>query len=75
MEIWTAIKEAPEWVALLVALSGLAFQQRQIRQLQREQKSERDAEISFLRERMDRMTGRVDKLTEEILKRTDHGAV
>lgn len=78
MEIWTAIKEAPEWVALLVALGGLAFQQRQIRQARQDVSAMQDqlnattrSEVDFLRDRMDRLHQGLEDVRLALMRKTD----
>jgi len=66
-----AIKESPEWVALLVALGGLAFQQRQIHKLQGRIEEQSESEVDFLRARMDRQAAGLDDVRRALMRKTD----
>lgn len=71
MEIFQAIKEAPEWVALIVALGGLGFQQYQIRVLQRRLEEQSESEVDFLRQRMDRLHSGLEDVRLALMRKTD----
>lgn len=65
MDILTAIKEAPEWVALLVALAWVGFLTQWIKHLQ--------GRVERVTDRMDRLqNGLIGKLTQTDLRDTDH---
>jgi len=73
MDILQAIKETPEWVALLVALGGLGWQQKQIWHLQHEQKSEHQSRVEFLEKRMDRMFDSLENVRRALMLKTVDG--
>lgn len=66
-EIISIIKEAPEWVALSVALGGLGFQQWQIKHLQARLSRCTD----FITRRQEAIDAELREFYRKVLKRTD----
>lgn len=71
MEIANVIKESPEWVALIVALGGLAFQQRQIYRMSNRIEHQSDSEVNFLRSEVARLRSGLDDVRLALMRKTD----
>lgn len=71
MGLGEAIRQYPEWVALLVSMGGLAFQQWQIRNLDKRLAQCNKERFEALEQRQNRLDERIGKVSDELLKRTD----
>lgn len=66
-----AIRSYPEWVALLVALMGLAYSQWQNRALAKDLRDCNEERFKFLEGRLDRHDKRINELNDDLLRKTD----
>lgn len=67
MDILKAIKEAPEWVAVIIAAGGLSFQQVQITNLTKRLNKCHD----FMAERVGELERELSAVYRKLLKKTD----